>query len=122
MYRLGERCVWLERGGGAESASLFSYSTCAPNAACGDATCDPLERLEPAICPQDCANFSGIRIYIQYIYRIHEVGTIKVVFYLQKMPKVSIAFRTIGRASLCSVLGAFWLISGQVNQHSIIFR
>jgi hypothetical protein len=68
MYRLGERCVWLERGGGAESASLFSYSTCGPNAACGDATCDPLERLEPAICPQDCANFSGIRIYLFTVF------------------------------------------------------
>jgi hypothetical protein len=88
--------VWRERGGGAESASLFSYSTCAPNAACGDATCDPLERLEPPICPQDCANFSGIRIYM-YIYRLHEVGTMKIgVFFTKKMPMVSIAFRTTG--------------------------
>ena len=58
---LGERCEWVERQGQLAGSSLYDYSTCVTNTACGDASCDPLERLEPAICPQDCANFSGIQ-------------------------------------------------------------
>jgi hypothetical protein len=60
-FALGEHCLW--RDGEDEqlsTSSLYQYSSCVTNDACGDAVCDALERLEPSICPQDCANFSGM--------------------------------------------------------------
>lgn len=50
-------CVWRE----AQSTNMMTktYATCSPNLdSCPDTVCDPLEQLDPNICPQDCTGAS----------------------------------------------------------------
>jgi len=64
----GQKCHWKtgeHSAPGFSSFLMYNYSTCTSHLdTCPDGQCDPLENMDPSLCPQDCVKTSNIRMSV----------------------------------------------------------